>query len=81
MAHLDDIIARVDATIAAGVIAPMNELLIALSDDAALSREERYQQQQRLRVAIAHHGRHHREEAEHEAEARREHLTSGGTIL
>ena len=77
MAHLDEIIERVDATIAGGVIAPMNELLIALSDDAALSREERYQQQQRLRVTIAQHGRHHREEAE----ARREHLTSGGVIL
>ncbi|PMC12272.1 DUF2526 domain-containing protein, partial [Klebsiella aerogenes] len=44
---------------AGGVIAPMNELLIALSDDVELGREERYTQQQRLRTAIAHHGRQH----------------------
>jgi hypothetical protein len=36
------------------VIAHMNELLIELSDDAELSREERYTQQQRLRTAISH---------------------------
>jgi hypothetical protein len=35
----------------------MNELLVALSDDAELSRDERYTQQQRLRTTIAHHGR------------------------
>ncbi|HAP82474.1 MAG TPA: DUF2526 domain-containing protein, partial [Enterobacteriaceae bacterium] len=58
MSHLDEVIKRVDATIAQDVIAPMNELLIELSDDAQLSREERYQQQQRLRTAIAHHGHH-----------------------
>ncbi len=55
----------------------MNELLIALSDDAALSREERYAQQQRLRQAIAHHGRQHKEDLD----ARREQLTKGGAIL
>ncbi|AUP76636.1 DUF2526 domain-containing protein [Enterobacter sp. EA-1] len=59
------------------VIAGMNELLIALSDDAALSREERYAQQQRLRQAIAHHGRQHKEDLD----ARREQLTKGGAIL
>ncbi len=42
MAHLDEVIVKVDDTIAEGVIAHMNELLIALSDDAQLSREERY---------------------------------------
>lgn len=77
MSHLDEVIARVDATIAGAVIAPMNELLVALSDDAALSREDRYAQQQRLRNAIAHHGRQHKEDAD----ARREQLTKGGEIL
>ncbi|MTH46001.1 YdcY family protein [Intestinirhabdus alba] len=77
MSHLDEISARVDAAIDEGVIAHMNELLIALSDDAALSREERYAQQQRLRTAIAHHGRQHKEDME----ARRELLTRGGTII
>lgn len=77
MAHLDDVIARVDDTIAGGVIASMNELLIALSDDAELGRDERYTQQQRLRTVIAHHGRQHHEDQE----ARREQLTKGGEIL
>ena len=56
------LIARVDAAIEESVIAHMNELLIALSDDAELSREDRYTQQQRLRTAIAHHGRKHKED-------------------
>lgn len=77
MSHLDDVIARVDATIEEGVITHMNELLIALSDDAELSREERYTEQQRLRTAIAHSGDRHKEEVE----ARREQLIKGGTIL
>lgn len=77
MAHLDDVIARVDETIAGGVISHMNELLIALSDDAELGREERYTQQQRLRTAISHHGKQHKEEME----ARQEQLTKGGVIL
>lgn len=50
MAHLDEVIVKVDDALAEGVIAHMNELLIALSDDAQLSREERYIQQQRLRT-------------------------------
>ncbi|HCN0073780.1 TPA: DUF2526 domain-containing protein [Escherichia coli] len=75
MSHLDEVIARVDAAIEESVIAHMNELLIALSDE--LSREERYTQQQRLRTAIAHHGRKHKEDME----ARHEQLTKGGTIL
>ncbi|WP_417642477.1 DUF2526 family protein [Enterobacter kobei] len=77
MSHLDEVIARVDATIEENVIAHMNELLIALSDDAELSREARYEQQQRLRYAIAHKDRHNKEVLE----ARREHLTHGGVIL
>lgn len=77
MAHLDEVIARVDAAIEESVITHMNELLVALSDDADISREARYEQQQKLRAAIFHHGRHHKEEME----ARREHLTKDGTIL
>ncbi|EMO6751716.1 DUF2526 family protein, partial [Enterobacter hormaechei] len=59
MSHLNKVIARVDATIEESVITHMNELLIELSDDAELSREDRYTQQQRLRTAIAHHGKQH----------------------
>ncbi|MEJ8325576.1 YdcY family protein [Kosakonia sacchari] len=77
MSHLDEVIARVDAAIEQGVIIGMNELLVELSDDAALSRDERYTQQQRLRQAIAHHGRQHKEDME----VRREQLTKGGEIL
>ncbi|WP_288820395.1 YdcY family protein [uncultured Leclercia sp.] len=77
MSHLEEVIARVDATLEESVITHMNELLIALSDDAALSREDRYTQQQRLRIAIAHHGKQHKEEME----ARHQQLTKGGTIL
>lgn len=77
MSHLAEVIARVDDVIKESVIAHMNELLVALSDDAELSREERYAQQQRLRNTIAQHGRHHKEDIE----ARREQLTKNGTIL
>ena len=77
MSHLNDVIARVDAAIDESVIAHMNELLIELSDDAELSREERYTQQQRLRTTIAHHGRQQHEEQE----TRREQLNKGGAIL
>jgi len=77
MSHLDEVVARVDAAIEQSVISDMNELLVELSDDAALSREERYTQQQRLRTAIAHHGRQHKEDLE----ARRDQLTKGGSIL
>ncbi|SBL66091.1 Protein of uncharacterised function (DUF2526) [Klebsiella oxytoca] len=41
MSHLDEVVARVDAAIAESVISHMNELLITLSDDAGLGREER----------------------------------------
>lgn len=77
MAHLEDVTARVDATIGENVIEHMNQLLIELSDDTELTREDRYAQQQRLRNAIAHKGHQHREEAEE----RREALIKGGTIL
>ncbi|WP_253377080.1 YdcY family protein [unidentified bacterial endosymbiont] len=77
MSHLTEITARVDAALEESVIANMNTLLIELSDDAGLSREERFTQQQRLRTAIAHHGKQHKEEMD----ARHEQLTKGGTIL
>lgn len=77
MSHLSEVIARVDAAIEESVITHMNELLIELSDDAELSRDERYAQQQRLRTAISHHGKQHKEEQE----ARQEQLTKGGVIL
>lgn len=77
MSHLDEVSSRVDAAINEGVISHMNELLVVLSEDGELSREDRYTQQQRLRTAIAHHGRQHKEEME----ARRDQLTKGGTIL
>lgn len=77
MSHLEEVVTRVDAAINESVIAHMNELLVELSNDAELSREDRYTQQQRLRNAIAHHGRQHKEDAE----ARREQLTKGGEIL
>jgi Protein of unknown function (DUF2526). len=50
MSHLNEVIARVDAAIEECVITHMNELLIVLSEDAELSREDRYTQQQRLRT-------------------------------
>ena len=77
MSHLNEVIARVDAAIEECVITHMNELLIVLSEDAELSREDRYTQQQRLRTTIAHHGKQHKEEID----ARQEQLTKGGTIL
>ncbi|MGB7801837.1 DUF2526 family protein [Buttiauxella sp.] len=77
MAHLEDVTVRVDAAITENVIEHMNELLIVLSDDAELSREDRYEQQQRLRTAIAQKGHHHKAEVEQ----RRDDLTKGGTII
>lgn len=77
MSHLDEVIARVNAAVAENIISHMNELLIVLSDDAELSREERYEQQQRLRAAISHHGRQMKEDAEE----RRDQMTKGGSIL
>lgn len=81
MSHLDEVKSRVDAAIGESVIAHMNELLIALSEDTTLGREERYEQQQRLRNAIAHHGRQHKEDREREAAERVAALTKGGSII
>lgn len=82
MAHLDDIIQQVDETLERHIITEMNTLLIALSDDPHLTREERYTQQQRLRIAIAQKGNgNHRSHKEDDDDARREQLTKGGEIL
>lgn len=81
MSHLDDVVSRVDAVIAENIIVAMNELLIELSDDTQLSREDRYQQQQRLRTAIAHKGHHQAQERQQAESARLEQLTRGGTIV
>ena len=77
MSHLEDVIARVDAAVTESVIVHMNELLIELSEDTELSREDRYAQQQRLRNTIAHKGKHYKEDQE----ARQDSLTKGGVIL
>ena len=76
MSHLEDVTARVDATIAESVIAHMNELLIELSEDSELTREDRYTQQ-RLRNAIAHHGNQFNEAAA----AGHDSVTDGGALL
>lgn len=81
MSHLNEVQNRVDAALSGATIAQMNELLIALSNDDALGREERYVQQQRLRAAIAHHGRQYKEDLMHEGDERRERFNRGGTIL
>ena len=80
MSHLEDVIGRVDATLAGNVIIHMNELLVELSDDTDLDRADRYHQQQRLRIAIAHHGKSEREDARAPDDERREHLTRAGKI-
>ncbi|MEG1210171.1 MAG: DUF2526 family protein [Leclercia sp.] len=77
MSHLEEVIARVDAAVTESVIVHMNELLVELSEDTELSRDDRYTQQQRLRNTIAHHGKQHKEEME----ARHEQLIKGGTII
>ena len=77
MAHIDEVIEAVDKAIEQNVIRDMNILLCQLSEDEALSRDARYQQQQRLRVAVF---RHSTEKAEL-AEQRRQWLTQGGIIV
>ncbi|MCS3429959.1 YdcY family protein [Klebsiella sp. BIGb0407] len=81
MAHLDDIIQQVDETLERHIIVEMNTLLIALSDDQDLTREDRYAQQQRLRIAIAQKGHGHQRSHQEEEDTRREQLTKGGEIL
>jgi hypothetical protein len=54
----------------------MNELLCLLSEDLELTRQDRYEQQQRLRVAVYHHSA----EKKELAEQRLKWLTRGGVI-
>ncbi|WLS80785.1 DUF2526 family protein [Erwinia pyri] len=76
MNHTDEVIKAVDAAILKNVIHDMNVLLCQLSDDHALTREERFEQQQRLRLAVFKHAT----EKEELAEQRRNWLTHGGLI-
>lgn len=76
MSHFEEVVHQVDHAVADSVIVEMNTLLIALSDDAQLTREQRYQQQQRLRIAIAHKGHH----VTDDTDVRRNQLTRGGIV-
>lgn len=76
MNHREEVIQAVDAALERNVIREMNALLCELSDDPELSREERYTQQQRLRMAVFKHGT----EKQELAEQRRNWLTRGGII-
>ena len=81
MSHLDDVIQQVSATLDRHIISEMNILLIALSNDTQLSREERYTQQQRLRTAIAQKGSGSHHSPKEQEDNRRESLTRGGEII
>jgi len=76
MTHLDNVISAVDAAIASNVIREMNERLCELSEDSQLTREARFTQQQRLRVAVFKHST----EKHALAGQRRKWLTRGGII-
>lgn len=76
MTHLDEVITAVDAAIARNVIREMNVLLCELSEDSRLTREERFTQQQRLRIAVFKHSA----EKQALAEQRRHWLARGGII-
>lgn len=81
MSDTATVILKVDNALRENSIVPMNELLVTLSEDASLSREFRYAQQQRLRTAIAQHGHRHKEDAENETAEREQALKRGGQIL
>lgn len=76
MTHIDEIVEAVNAAIRKNVIRDMNVLLCELSDDHRLTREQRFEQQQRLRLAVFRHT----SEKEELAEQRRDWLTHGGII-
>ncbi|MEY8709238.1 hypothetical protein A9B99_00810 [Mangrovibacter phragmitis] len=79
MSNQETIIAQVDEAIRSNQIIPMNELLVELSNNGELTREFRYEQQQRLRITIAHHGQRHKEDQGTHDE-RSMHLREGGEI-
>jgi len=76
MNHREEVNRAVEAALANNVIREMNTLLCTLSEDPELSREERYSQQQRLRMAVFKHST----EKQELAEQRRNWLTRGGII-
>ena len=76
MNHREEVNRAVEAALANNVIREMNMLLCELSEDLELSREERYTQQQRLRMAVFKHST----EKQELAEQRRNWLTRGGII-
>jgi hypothetical protein len=77
MDHLTEVVERVNKSISRNVIRDMNILLCELSNDAGLSREERFMQQQRLRASIFKNMR----EKKELAQQRHQWLVSGGQIL
>jgi len=76
MNHREEVNRAVEAALANNVIREMNMLLCELSEDPELSLEERYTQQQRLRMAVFKHST----EKQELAEQRRNWLTRGGII-
>ncbi|MEA5105609.1 DUF2526 family protein [Pantoea sp. S18] len=76
MTHTDKVIEAVDNALACNIIREINILLCELSEDADLSREFRFEQQHRLRLAVFRHST----EKKELAEQRRKWLTQGGII-
>ncbi|CRL65989.1 DUF2526 family protein [Proteus vulgaris] len=60
MSHYDEVVKQVDDAIATTSIETMNELLVELGKDKMIEFPLRYEQQERLRTAIFHHGEKHR---------------------
>lgn len=60
MSHYNEIVKHVDEAIATANIQIMNELLVELGKDKTIEYPQRYEQQERLRTAIFHHGEKHR---------------------
>ncbi|HAU5009266.1 DUF2526 family protein [Proteus mirabilis] len=56
MSHYEEVIKQVDEAIASSSIQTMNELLVELGKDNTIAFVQRYEQQERLRTAIFHHG-------------------------
>jgi hypothetical protein len=76
MTHTEKVIEAVDNALARNIIREMNILLCELSEDANLTRELRFEQQHRLRLAVFRHST----EKKELAEQRRKWLTQGGII-
>lgn len=76
MTHTEKVIEAVDNALARYIIREMNILLCELSEDANLTREFRFEQQHRLRLAVFRHST----EKKELAEQRRKWLTQGGII-